>query len=123
MGEATGAFVKLLALLILYGCAAAFADEGLHFQKATVAKMSKGEVQMTRVEISGTVEYVKKEADGDIHFRLCDAGHVCVVCEIMPQIPFPSPKLHQGYTVQGVMRFDGEHKWYEVHPVTGLKKD
>lgn len=74
----------------------------------------------THVQISGTVCLVKREADGDLHFRVCDdAGHF-VVCEIVPFHPLPMPTKGARVIVRGIRRYDDEspgHHWWEVHPV------
>lgn len=73
----------------------------------------------THVRVSGRVALVKHEADGDTHIRLVD--HACfVVAECIPEMPCRAPKVGQTITVQGISRFDGEHKWLEVHPVEKL---
>jgi hypothetical protein len=77
-----------------------------------------------RAEITGKVSYVSHEADGDWHFRVEDPkdSKVFVVCEIIPELPMDHPKVGQSVTVRGVVRWDGEHKWGELHPVTKWEK-
>ena len=71
----------------------------------------------THVQVSGTVTLVKREADGDLHMRLEDGG-CFITAECIPELPCSlRPKLGQRVTVRGISRFDGEHKWFEVHPV------
>lgn len=115
--------MKLLATLCVFSLIA-FAAERLTYEVVTVDKLASGGVAMTRVEVNGYVTYVAHERDGDIHIRLCDQldrrgmdkAH-CVVAEIMPEIPLESPKVGWKITVRGITRFDGEHKFWEVHPV------
>ena len=73
----------------------------------------------THVQVSGIVTLVKKEADGDIHFRISDTHNHFIVCEIIPSIPLTPPKLKQMVTVSGIRRYDSEtnHNWMEIHPV------
>jgi hypothetical protein len=66
------------------------------------------------------VTLVRNEADGDIHIRVEDGGEF-VVCEITPQQPHPKPKVGDVVSVWGVVREDGEHKWWELHPVDGIE--
>jgi hypothetical protein len=71
--------------------------------------------QQTHVETCGQVVYVRHQQDGDWHVTLA-IGTVKVVAEIIPLIPLEPPKKGAWVTVRGIRRFDGEHKWYEVHP-------
>lgn len=79
-----------------------------------------------RALIHGKVTMVKKEDDGDEHFRVegVDADSGMVVCEIIPEIPLKEgkPKVGDVIHVWGVARWDGEHKWGELHPVVGWRK-
>ena len=74
-----------------------------------------------RCLIEGTVTYIKKEDDGDYHFVVTD-GKANVVCEIVPELAVEHPKAGQHVTVWGIPRWDGEHRWGEVHPVIGWKE-
>jgi hypothetical protein len=105
--------MKSLVTLMLFA-------ESLFYQHTTVEKLALGQVHMTRAEVTGKVTLVKKEADGDLHIRVSD-GKQFIVAECMPQIPCVKPKVGQTITVRGITRFDGEHHWYELHPVTGLE--
>ena len=79
------------------------------------------------VETIGTVEYVHKEKDGDIHVRLCVprddcikqdpyCGKMCIVAEIIPQLPIKKsvrgpecgPTKYDYFTDQTV------YQWCEV---------
>jgi len=71
----------------------------------------------THVQIKGTVTLVRKEEDGDIHFRISDEHDHFIVCEIIPEIRIRSPKLHQTVNVYGISRYDEAHGWHEIHPV------
>lgn len=105
--------IPILALLMF--------AESLFYQHTTVAKLAAGSVQMTRAEVTGVVKLVKKErGDGDLHIRVSDGTHF-IVAECMPQMPCTRPKVGDTVTVRGITRFDGEHKWWELHPVTGLE--
>jgi hypothetical protein len=104
--------MKALVTLMLFA-------ESLFYQHTTVEKLALGQVHMTRAEVTGKVTLVKKEADGDMHIRVSDGKHF-IVAECMPQMPCVRPKVGQAVTVQGITRFDGEHKWFELHPVTKL---
>ena len=71
-----------------------------------------------RACIEGTVTYVKREDDGDWHCTLEDGGRK-VVCEIIPELPMDPPKVGQRIKVWGIPRWDGQHRWGEIHPVIG----
>ena len=70
----------------------------------------------THVCTVGPVVYARRQADGDWHITL-DDGTSKVVAEIIPQIPMPAPAKGQRIEVCGITRFDGWHKWHELHPV------
>src|SRR4051812_32915732 len=44
----------------------------------------------THVCVTGTVRYVRHQADGDVHVTL-DKGRAKVVLEIIPALPLPAP--------------------------------
>lgn len=73
-----------------------------------------------RALIEGKVILVKQEDDGDHHFVVTD-GTARVVCEIVPELPLPHPTVGQTVQVWGVARYDGEHRWGELHPVIGWR--
>lgn len=77
----------------------------------------------TRVETCGKVVYNAREADGDWHFRISD-GKNFVVCEIMPDLDMPHPRINDNVCAEGIRRFDDEvnHGWWEVHPVIHWRK-
>lgn len=94
--------------------------ESLAYLHTTVAKMATGQVHMTRAEVTGSVQIVRREDDGDWHIRVSD-GKYFIVAECMPQLPCTLPKVGDKITVRGITRYDYEHSWYELHPVTGLE--
>lgn len=75
----------------------------------------------THVKVSGIVQSVKHEKDGDLHVWVCPAINsplrLCVTAEIIPELPLPSPVRDSRIAVSGISRFDGPHGWNEVHPV------
>jgi hypothetical protein len=86
------------------------------YPTVTIAEIAAGKWIRPRAQISGTVDEARNEADGDFHFRVTD-GKEFVICEITPQQPHLHPKVGMKVTVGGVVRYDGEHKWWELHPV------
>src|SRR4051794_20819320 len=64
----------------------------------------------------GTVEAVRKERDGDVHVRLCQ-GPLCVVLEIIPELPIARPRKGSRIRACGIQRWDSWHLWQEIHPL------
>lgn len=64
----------------------------------------------------GRVALVKREADGDLHVRL-EAGGAFGVMEALPELPMAPPVLGTYVEACGIPRYDGMHKWGEIHPV------
>jgi hypothetical protein len=98
------------------------------FLPATISLLQdNGRFPGPRAEVTGYVIYHSTETDGDYHFKIADTdlGSVTadqaiddfVVCEIIPEIPMTAPALHTKVTVRGIVRWDIEHGWPELHPV------
>lgn len=74
----------------------------------------------THLCVTGTVRRPLREKDGDVHVRLCnDSGVLCIVAEIIPQLPMLPPRDGQRVTACGITRFDHYHGWQELHPLLG----
>lgn len=87
----------------------------------TVAQLASGSVKHTHVAVTGIVAYTRLEDDGDLHIRLVgDTGAVYVIAECIPRLPCRRPRNGERITVKGILRYDGEHSWWEVHPVEEL---
>jgi len=100
----------ILALLVL------LQGTGRMYWPVSVAALASGSVKHTHVAVSGTVTLVHREVDGDLHFRL-STGTVFIVAECIPSLPCRVPQVGEQVTVRGIARHDGEHGWWEVHPV------
>jgi hypothetical protein len=90
-----------------------------------IEKIEAGDYAGPRCLIFGKVTHVRKEDDGDIHF-VVETGNHRVVCEIVPDLLPPdgklkAPKIGDDVWVWGIPRFDGKHRWAEIHPVAGVK--
>ena len=83
--------------------------------------MATGHNFHTHVRVVGRVLLVKYEKDGDLHIKLGD-GKYFIVAECIPKLPCKPPIVGGRVTVEGIARFDGEHKWFEVHPVENLEE-
>jgi hypothetical protein len=68
--------------------------------------------------VVGDVTQVSYELDGDYHARVQGRGAFLVV-EIMPEFPLTLPHVGQEITAWGVIRHDGLHNWWELHPLIG----
>lgn len=110
-------------------------ETGRTYWPVLIPKMSAN--KHTHVETTGVVTFTTLEGDGDIHIRMCDGtqpewvkgmnkkslGWIrkhCTIAECIPSLKCAQPSVGQVITVKGISRFDGEHKWYEVHPVEEL---
>ncbi len=105
----------ILALLI-----ATPDDKG--YPTVPLAKIASGTWVRPRAKITGTVAFIRKEDDGDVHIRLT-SGKDRVILEIIPELPVSVPKIGDTITAWGVVRWDGEHRWAELHPLVGWRKE
>jgi len=48
-----------------------------------------------------------------------EAGGSFIVVEIIPEFPLASPHVGQRITAWGIVRHDGLHNWWELHPLIG----
>lgn len=61
---------------------------------------------------------VSHELDGDDHIRIQGQG-AFLVLESMPEFPLAPPHIGEQITAWGVVRHDGLHNWWELHPLVG----
>jgi hypothetical protein len=92
-----------------------------HIDNMTVTVGKKntalGLVIDTHIAVEGKVIYRRLEDDGDIHFKIIDAAGNTLTCEIDPLQPEGEPALYQQVRVYGILRYDMDHYWFEIHPV------
>lgn len=75
----------------------------------------------THVEITGEVQSIKPEKDGDTHIQISD-GATFIIAECIPKLQCSViPNVGRTVTVRGVSRYDRENRWYEVHPVEEIE--
>ena len=96
------------------------------YRRVDIAKLpaSGCEYVPTHATVTGIVASTRKQADGDIHVKLCTeprGAGACLVLELIPQIPMARPRARQRIEAAGIMRWDAHHRWWEMHPVTGWK--
>ena len=116
--------MSLLLTLLMAGAALGAMDRP--YRQVTVESLNVN--SPTHVCVTGKVTLVKKEADGDIHIRLDPpvkpkkrGQNAFIVAEIIPRLPVsPIPTVGQTVNVCGIQRWDGKHRWMEIHPVETL---
>lgn len=96
----------------------------LTISQMTAENPARWRAMATHVRVRGYPTYCRTEDDGDRHIRLCDSPDVegmdrahCIVLECIPQLPCACPRLGVPLEVDGISRYDGEHRWWEIHPV------
>lgn len=105
------ALVKLVVVLTI-----AAQGPSRHYWPVTVDQLASGTVKHTHVQVSGRVKLVRHEADGDLHIQLTGVK-AFIVAECIPRMPCVPPAVGSVITVRGISRYDGEHHWWECHPV------
>lgn len=83
-----------------------------------VQTIAAGKSRATYTTVVGDVTQVSHELDGDYHIRIQGQG-AFLVLEIMPELPLAPPHIGQRITAWGVVRHDGLHNWWELHPLIG----
>jgi|GEM_PF-6128380 len=72
----------------------------------------------THAAVIARVTQVTRELDGDVHIRL-ESDNAFIVAEIMPEFAMEPPVVGEEVTAWGVVRHDGSHNWWELHPLIG----
>jgi membrane-associated phospholipid phosphatase len=83
-----------------------------------IQTIAAGRSRSTYASVVGDVTQVSHELDGDYHIRVQGRG-AFLVLEIMPEFPLSPPHVGQEITAWGVIRHDGLHNWWELHPLIG----
>jgi membrane-associated phospholipid phosphatase len=83
-----------------------------------IQTIAAGQSRATYATVVGDVTQVSHELDGDYHIRVQTQG-AFLVLEIMPEFPLVSPHIGEQITAWGVVRHDGLHNWWELHPLIG----
>lgn len=77
--------------------------------------------------IEGVVGEVIHEGDSDVHVwvNYVDAnGNATkdrIACEITPQNPLKPPTVGEKVRVYGILRYDWQHSWWEIHGVDWIE--
>jgi hypothetical protein len=83
-----------------------------------IQTIAAGDSRATHATVVGDVTQVTHELDGDYHIRI-EGQSAFLVLEIMPEFPISPPHVGQQITAWGVVRHDGLHNWWELHPLVG----
>ena len=83
-----------------------------------VATIAAGRYGATHASVIGDVTQVTRELDGDVHIRIEGTG-AFIVAEIIPELPVGAPHVGERITAWGIVRHDGIHNWWELHPLIG----
>jgi membrane-associated phospholipid phosphatase len=89
------------------------------YRSTTIDQLAAGRWRPTRARVYGQVTYVNREPDGDIHLVLKAPDGSFVVLEIIPELPITAPHDDDRITAWGIVRHDGLHNWWELHPLIG----
>ena len=89
------------------------------YRQASIEQLAAGRWRPTRARVYGQVTYVNRELDGDIHVVLKAPDGSFVVLEIIPELPIAAPHDDDRITAWGIVRHDGLHNWWELHPLVG----
>jgi membrane-associated phospholipid phosphatase len=92
------------------------------YRPTTIETLAAGRWRPTRARVYGQVTYVNRELDGDVHVALKAPDGAFVVLEIIPELPIPAPHDDDRITAWGIVRHDGLHNWWELHPLIGWAK-
>ncbi len=85
-----------------------------------IVTIAGGESRATYAAVVGDVTQVTHELDGDYHIRV-EGQSAFLVLEIMPEFPLAPPHVGEQITAWGVVRHDGLHNWWELHPLVGWR--
>ena len=92
------------------------------YRPTTIDTLAAGRWRPTRARVYGQVTYVNRELDGDVHVVLKAPDGAFVVLEIIPELPIRAPHDDDRITAWGIVRHDGLHNWWELHPLVGWAK-
>jgi undecaprenyl-diphosphatase len=92
------------------------------YRPTSIDTLAAGRWRPTRARVYGQVTYVNRELDGDVHVVLKAPDGAFVVLEIIPELPIGAPHDDDRITAWGIVRHDGLHNWWELHPLIGWAK-
>jgi hypothetical protein len=92
------------------------------YRPTSIQTLAEGRWRPTRARVYGQVTYVNRELDGDVHVVLKAPDGSFVVLEVIPELPIAAPHDDDRITAWGIVRHDGLHNWWELHPLIGWAK-
>jgi hypothetical protein len=79
-------------------------------------------VAAPRATVTGRVVFKRKQVDGDVHITP-QVGKQFIVLEEIPELRLKTlPAVGQKIKASGIVRYDGVHKWWELHPLVSWKE-
>ena len=93
------------------------------YRLTSIDTLAAGCWRPPRARVYGQVTYVNREFDGDVHIVLKAPDGAVVVLEIIPELPISAPHDDDRITAWGIVRHDGVHNWWELHPLIGWAND
>lgn len=99
-------------------------DEDLLYSDTNLYQFTSDGSSKTKVAVSGIVDKIYHEPDGDYHVivRPVNNSSVFLVTEFIPEIKLDVPKVGDKIKIWGITRFDILHDWWELHPVIGWER-
>jgi hypothetical protein len=91
------------------------------YGQVSIDDLAAGKVKASHARVYGKITYIHKyEPDGDIHMEIRAPDDAFVVLEVPPEFPLQTlPSKGQMITAWGIVRKDGLHQWWELHPLVG----
>lgn len=90
-----------------------------HYPIFSIKRINRSLVWYPRGSVIGTVTEKVKSNDGDWHINIRDSLGNTLVVEFAPEYKIDLPKIGLKIKVWGILRYDMEHRWWEIHPATG----
>lgn len=94
------------------------------YPEVPLTVISSGEWINPRARVCGVAINVRyNPGDGDTKFDLKALdGQEFIVGEIIPELHREPPKEGEAVCASGIVRYDEEHRWWELHPVTAVER-
>jgi len=89
------------------------------YPMVSIARITHGLFPGPRASAVGTVTAVVQSEDSDVHINLADGQGNVLVVEVAPEYPLAATHVGDYIRVWGVVRYDMEHRWWEIHPAFG----
>ena len=84
-----------------------------------IRDINNGKYFGPRASVIGTISDVQRSFDGDWHLNITSRDGSVLVGEVIPEYQLPMPMRGDKVRMWGVVRYDMEHRWWELHPVMG----